>query len=211
MAVSLLVAGATGLVGRHVVQQALADSRIGPVVALTRRPIAPAATLHNAVVSFDALPEDAPWWAADAVVCALGTTIKAAGSQEAFRRVDLGYTLEVARVARARGVPTLALVSAMGASARSPVFYSRVKGEVEEAVAALGFSSLTILRPGLIGGAREDSRPAEFVAQRVVGALGPLLPRRFRLNPAERIARALLDAVIQAAPGQRVVSSAELT
>ena len=207
----LLLVGATGLVGGHVLEQALADPRIEQVVAPTRRPLTEHPKLEAPRVDFDRLPEDAPWWHAHAVVCTLGTTIKVAGSRQAFRRVDHDYPLAVARLARRHGTVTYALNSAMGADAASVIFYNRVKGEVEQALAGVGFTSLTYVRPGLIGGERAESRPGERVAIAAVSALRGLLPRRFRLNPAENIARALLESARRAAPGVHVVSSDALT
>ena len=127
----LLLLGATGLVGRHVLARALADPRVEAVVALGRRELAAHPKLRSPQVDFDHLPPHADWWQADAVVCALGTTMRTARSEEAFRRVDFGYPLAVARLARAHGTPTYVLNSAIGADARSRLFYNRVKGELE--------------------------------------------------------------------------------
>lgn len=206
----ILLAGATGLVGRAALRRALADPRVGRVVAPTRRPLPPHPKLENPQVDFDALSADAAWWAVDSVVCALGTTIRTAGSQAAFRRVDHDYVVAVATLARAHGARAFALTSAMGANPKSRIFYSRTKGETERSVAACGFPSLTIVRPGVIGGEREESRPAEFVALRVLQALGTLLPRRYRISPAERIAEALLTGAIEARPGLHVIGAADL-
>ena len=207
----LLLAGATGLVGSHLLRLALADARITLVIAPVRRALS---TTHPKllapVVDYDALPEDAPWWQADAVVCALGTTMKAAGSQAAFRRVDHDYPLAVARCARAHGTPTYVLNSASGANAQSRFFYNRVKGELEQALAGMGFTSLTSARPGLIGGERRESRPAERAALLALTALGPLLPRRWRICPAQTIARAMLDAALQARAGVHVLPAETL-
>lgn len=207
----LMIAGSTGLVGRHALQLALAHPGIAQVVAPVRRPAEPDPKLLAPVVDFDALPPDAPWWNVDAVVCALGTTIKVAGSRDAFRRVDHDYPLAVARLAHAHGASTFVLNSAMGADAGSSIFYSRVKGEVERDLAALGFASLTFVRPGLIGGEREEFRAGERVATVILRALHPLLPRRWRINPAERIAQAMIDAAVRAPPGQHVIASDALT
>ncbi len=207
----LLIVGSTGLVGRDALALALAHPRIEAVVAPVRRASAVEhPKLVSPVVDFDALPPDAPWWQVDAVVCALGTTIRVAGSQEAFRRVDHDYPLAVARIARARGTTTYVLNSAMGADAQSRVFYSRVKGELERDLASIGFASLTFLRPGLIGGDRDEFRAGERAATVVLRALHPLLPRRWRINPAQRIAQCLIDAAVLAAPGTHVVASDEL-
>src|SRR5688572_4654854 len=126
----LLLVGATGLVGSHVLRQALTESRIDLVVAPARRPLPEHAKLHAPLVDFEHLPEDASWWQADAVVCTLGTTIKTAGSRETFRRVDHDYPLAVARLARRHGTPTYVLNSALGADAASRIFYNRVKGQL---------------------------------------------------------------------------------
>lgn len=206
----LLIAGATGLVGGHALRLALADARVQRVVAPTRRPLPAHAKLDNPVVDYATLADDAPWWAVDAVACALGTTIRAAGSQAAFRAVDHGHVLAVATRALAHGARSFALTSAAGADPTSWIFYSRTKGETERDLRALGYPSLTLVRPALIGGEREPSRPAERAALRVVGALGPLLPRRWRVNPAANIARSLLDAAVQARPGVHVVGAGAL-
>jgi uncharacterized protein YbjT (DUF2867 family) len=211
----LLLVGASGLVGRSVLAQALADPRIRRVVAPARWPLAVpagagAATLDNPVIDFEHLPVDPRLWTVDAVICALGTTIRQAGSRAAFRRVDHDYVRDVARRTREHGARAFALTSAMGANPDSRIFYNRVKGEAERSVAACGFPSLTIVRPGLIGGDRGESRPVEFAAQKIVKVLGPVLPRRYRINPAPNIARALLEAALAARSGVHVVSSSEL-
>lgn len=206
----VLLAGATGLVGEATLQRALASARVQQVVAPTRRPLAPHPKLFNPVVDFDALPADADWWRVDAVACALGTTIRDAGSQEAFHRVDHDYPLVIARHAHAHGATTFALVSALGADAGSRVFYSRTKGEVEEAMAAIGFTSLTLLRPSLLGGERTQQRAGERLALRVLGALDGVVPARFRIVPAQRVAEALLRAVLDAPPGRHVIPSDRL-
>lgn len=206
----LLLAGATGLVGSHVLAQALASLRVTRVVAPVRRALAPAAKLLAPVVDYDALPAEADWWQADAAICTLGTTMRIAGSREAFRRVDHDYVLAVARLAHAQGTRVFALNSALGADARSAIFYNRVKGEVEAALAAVGFASLTFVRPGMIGGERTEKRPAERAALQALRVVGPLLPRRWRINPAAHIAAALLEAALHAAPGVHVVAAERL-
>ena len=206
----LLLAGATGLVGEAALHRALASPRVRQVVAPTRRPLAAHPKLFNPVVDFDALPADAEWWRVDAVACALGTTIRDAGSQQAFRRVDHDYPLAIARHAHAHGATTFALVSALGADAGSRVFYSRTKGEVEAAISGVGFASLTLLRPGLLGGARKQQRGGERLALRVMGALDRVLPARYRIVPAERVAEALLQAALDAPPGRHIIPSERL-
>jgi uncharacterized protein YbjT (DUF2867 family) len=204
---TLMVLGATGLVGRFVLNQALANRRITRVVAPTRRPLPVHARLVNPQVNFEQLPEDADWWRVDAVVCALGTTIAKAGSKAAFYRVDHDHPLRAAQLARANGAHSYALNSSLGADAASRVFYARTKGELERDLQALGYPSLTFVRPGLIGGEREESRPAEQIGVMVSQWLRPLLPARYRVVPAERIAHHLLQAAVAARPGVHVVPS----
>lgn len=206
----LLLVGATGLVGSHVLRLALADARVDAVVAPVRRGLPAHPKLDAPRIDYDRLLADAPWWRADAVICTLGTTIKKAGSQAAFRRVDHDYALEVARRAHDAGTPTYALNSAMGADSDSRFFYNRVKGELEQDLARVGLRSLTYVRPGLIGGDRQESRTGERLGLAVLGLLGPLLPRRYRINPADRIAAALLEAAIAARPGVHVIGSEDL-
>lgn len=206
----LMLVGATGLVGSHVLQEALADPAVDRVVAPTRQPLAPHPRLLNPVVDFERLPEDADWWQVDAVVCTLGTTIRVAGSQAAFYKVDHDHPLEVAYLARRHGARAFALNSALGADARSRVFYSRTKGEIERDLQAVGYPSLTLVRPGLIDGHRPQSRPLERLAVLVSRGLQPLLPRRYRVVPAERIAHHLLQAALAAAPGVHVLPSEAL-
>lgn len=207
----LLLFGATGLVGKNILLQALENPVVDLVIAPTRRPLTlQHKKLMNVVVNFDNLPPDAEWWGADAALCAMGTTIKAAGTREAFRKVDHDYPLVVARHARTHGVKSFALVSAKGANARAPFFYARVKGELEVDVEALGFPSLTIARPGLIGGERSESRRAEHFTAAMLGLLEPILPKSWRVNPAPKIAEVLLKAVLTGSPGTKIIDSFEM-
>ncbi|MBX7198337.1 MAG: hypothetical protein K1X51_03080 [Rhodospirillaceae bacterium] len=207
----LLIVGATGLVGNLVLNLAQADDRVAEIIAPTRRGLAPRPKLDAPIVNFDALPEDAAWWRADAVICALGTTMRIAGSKPAFRRVDHEYPLAIARLARSHGARAYVLNSALGANPAASSSYLQVKGEIERDLAPLGFASLTYVRPGLIGGARQEVRPAEQIMMPVLAMLAPLIPKKWRINPAPIIASALLEAAIAAKPGQHVVASDQLT
>ncbi len=170
---------------------------------------APACRVH--VVDFGALPALPP---ARHAYCALGTTIKIAGSQAAFRAVDHDAVLAFARAARQSGVTHFAVVSALGASARSPSFYNRVKGEVETALAGVGFASLLIARPSLLTGDRaalgQPPRRAEHLGQLLTRPIAALIPSAWRPIEAEVVARALHRGLQDAAPGVTVLDSADL-
>jgi uncharacterized protein YbjT (DUF2867 family) len=164
----LLIVGATGLVGSLVLKQAIADKRVSRVIALTRRPIAPVDKLENVVVDFSHLPDQAAWWSVDGVVSALGTTRAAGNSRSAYRAIEYDYPLVVARHARDRGAMRFALTSTLGADPRSRFVYTRTKGELEAELEKLGFPSLTIFRPSVLAGDREQQRFVESMAQTVV-------------------------------------------
>lgn len=198
----LLLLGATGLVGKNVLTQALAHPAVTGVVAPTRRHLQTHPKLRNPVSDqLASLLSEGITEAVDGVVCALGTTIGKAGSKEAFREVDYGLPLAFAQSAQAQGVRTYVLVSASTANADSSIFYSRIKGEVERDTERVGFQSLTFIRPGLIGGERDEPRFRESVALRLMSIFGPILPKKFQINPAPAIAAACLSAVMAAKPG----------
>jgi uncharacterized protein YbjT (DUF2867 family) len=206
----LLLVGATGLVGQAVLRQALGDSRVTRVVAVTRNPLPPQPRLENPLVDFDALPAEAPWWKVNAGICTLGTTMRQAGSHVAFRKVDVDYPLAVARLLRQHGAQSFAFNSSIGANPKSRAFYMRVKGEVEQRLIACGFPSLTLVRPSGILGPRKAHRAWEARTIRVFHSLRPLLPRHYRVVSADKIAKALLEAAIAAPAGVQIVESERL-
>lgn len=203
----ILILGATGLVGSHLLSKALIDERITQIIAPSRKPLPLHEKLFSPVVSFDQLPQDANWWQVDAIICALGTTIKKAQSKGAFYRVDHDYPLMAAQIAKNKGVQTYVLNSAAGASIDSSIFYNRVKGEIENDLIKMNFKSLTLARPGLIGGDRMESRPGEYAAKIVTTILKPILPKKFQLNAPEKIASEMLEAAIESKNGVHILSS----
>jgi len=209
-----LLAGGTGLVGRALLQLLLESPQYRSVHLLLRRAVAGLpvhAKLSNAIVDFGRLPE-LP--AADDVYVALGTTIKVAGSQEAFRRVDFDAVLATATAGRAAGATRLLVVSALGADLSARVFYNRVKGEMEQAIAGLGYERVVIAQPSLLLGDREalgqPLRPGERWAARLMGPASMLLPAGIRPIPADFVARSLLRAAADAGPGVIRLSSAQM-
>ena len=206
-----LVAGASGLVGGFLLDALLEDSQYREVHSLGRRPLPrqhPKLVQHT--VDFARLGSEALPPAQDAFCC-LGTTIKKAGSQEAFRAVDHDAVLAFASASKKAGVRRFLVVTALGADARSRVFYNRVKGETEEHLKALGFESLVILQPSLLLGERAESRPGEHAAIIVSRVLAPLLrPLASRPIEARTVARAMLALAHTAPQGVRVAPSGEL-
>ena len=208
---TVLILGASGAVGQQLLAQALIHPGVAHVVAPTRRPLPAHPLLHNPIVDFAALPESATWWRADAVLCALGTTRKQAGSAAAFYRVDHDYVLAAARLAHAAGTPTFVLNSSLGADEKSYGWYLKTKGETERDLSALGFASLTWVRPSLLdAGTRADFRLGEEVGLWLNRYLGGLLPRAWRAVAVADVAKAMLDAALAPVPGIRVISSSEI-
>lgn len=203
-----LLAGASGLVGRELLRGLLADEQVAAVHALARRPLGlqhPKLTVHT--VDFARLPPLPP---IDEAYLALGTTIKVAGSEAAFRAVDFDANLAVACGAQVAGARRMGLVSAMGADTGSRLFYSRVKGELEEAIAGLGYEGVVIARPSLLVGDRgalgQPERAGERIGLHVGRWLRPVIPANYRPITARQVARALLRAV-PVAKGHRVLLS----
>jgi uncharacterized protein YbjT (DUF2867 family) len=198
-------------VGREILAGLLADPTVSAVRCLGRRkPAVAHPKLTSHVVDFAALPA-LP--AADEVYLALGTTIKVAGSQAAFRAVDYDANLAVARAALAAGVKRAGLVSAMGADAKSGIFYSRVKGELEDALAGMPFAGLVIARPSMLVGNREalgqPVRRGEVVASMLGRIGGFLIPANYKPIEASAVAKALLSRV-PTASGKSVLLSGSM-
>ncbi len=210
-----LLAGATGLVGRALLPLLLHGELYECVHVLVRRPLSeppapPKLQVH--VVDFAKLPSPLPR-IADAYI-ALGTTIKVAGSEAAFRQVDFDFVVNTARAAKAAGARRLAVVSALGADAASRVFYNRVKGDMEAALAQLGFESLSIAQPSLLVGDRaalgQPVRSGEVWATRLLGPVMGLVPAGVRPIRAAAVAAAMRAAVEAGRPGVQRLSSAAM-
>ena len=206
-----LLVGATGLVGGHCLRQLLADDAWSQVVVLARRRLAAShPKLVARLVDFDRLGQLSGFPRVTDVFCALGTTIAKAGSQPEFYKVDFTYVVETARLAAVSGARQFLLVSAVGADRSSSIFYSRVKGETEEAVRKLPLPGIQIFRPSILAGERSESRPFERVGLAAFSAVsfamvGPL--RRYRPVAAEDVARAMLEVARREIPGVNVYDS----
>jgi len=207
MARIVALAGATGLVGSEILQGLVADPAVTAVHVLGRRTMGATPKVISHVVDFRSLPV-LPH--VDEVYLALGTTIKIAGSREAFRAVDLDANLAVARAALAAGARRAGLVSAMGASSKSRIFYSRVKGELEDALSTLALECLVVARPSLLAGDRErlgqPGRRGEKIGMALSNFLAPVIPKNYRAVAAINVARALLTRV-PVARGREIILS----
>ncbi len=204
-----LVAGATGLVGQAVLKILLADQSYSTVHVVGRR--APSVQHPKVVVHISASLTDWACPAVDDVLIALGTTLKVAGSKAAFRAIDEGTVVAIASNAKAAGATRLAVVSAMGASTQSRVFYNRVKGKMEAAVGQLGFETLVIARPSLLAGDRDALRQPERLGENLSLVafkwFEPLIPANYRAISASNVAAAMVHALQTSGKGRHVLLS----
>lgn len=203
-----LVAGPTGAVGKALLLRLLADPRYTRVKALSRRSLGIShAKLEELRLDGTSLDSLGASLAADDVYCCLGTTLKQAGSKAAFERVDYHLVLELARAAKAQGAKQFLVVSAVGASLRSPAFYSRVKARMEQAVREVGFDSLHIVRPSLLLAEREQWRPAEWVASKAAPLLNKALTgelAKYRAVKVDEVAAAMIGLAAGQTPGSHL-------
>jgi uncharacterized protein YbjT (DUF2867 family) len=210
-----LLAGATGLIGRELLSLLHLDPNYRHVQVLLRRSVPGLAadarvTCHT--IDFAKLPEPLP--AVDDVFIALGTTIKVAGSEAAFRQVDFDAVVNTARAARAAGATRLAVVSALGADVNSRVFYNRVKGEMQAAIVQLGYASVVIAQPSLLVGDRaalgQPTRAGEVWITKLLNPVMRLVPRGVRPIEASAVASALIKATLSGKPGLTILSSGDM-
>lgn len=186
-----LIAGATGLVGSYLTEQLLDNEQYSRIKILVRKPIdKPHHRLEQII--YDYQKPDLSAVRADEVYCCLGTTIKKAGSREAFRKVDLEYPLQIARAAKQNGTNHFAIVTAIGSNEKSSFFYNRVKGEVEELLTEVGFERLLIFRPSMLLGPRNEFRFGEEAGKIIFKAAGFLFPKNMKGIHAAKVAAAMI-------------------
>ena len=188
-----LVSGGTGLIGKHLCQKLAKDQDFASVTSLVRRKnTEDIDNLTEVVVNFDDLSNaEIPEQITDAFCC-LGTTMKKAGSKEAFYKVDFEYVLAFAKLALEKGAQNFYIVTSMGADAKSLIYYNKVKGEVEDALKEISFKSLHIFRPSMLLGDREESRLGESIGKFVFGIFEPLLPSNYKGIAGEQVAEAMV-------------------
>ena len=192
---NILVFGSTGLIGRHVKAIVDASANLSGYYP-TRTDIANGKTFPDNTV--------------DVVVCALGTTIKKAGSQEAFKAVDLNLVVQLANECRKREIQHFIVISAMSANESSAIFYNRVKGEMEESLRKMVFPRLTIIRPSLLIGTRSEFRLGEWIAQKFSSPVRACIPAKIRPIKASEIARFIVHIIPLKESGIRIVENKEL-
>lgn len=204
-----IIAGASGLTGSYLLRFLLENDTYERVIALVRKPMdLEHPKLEQKVFDFDRpRQEDLK---ADHVYIALGTTIKKAGSKEAFRKVDYEYPLQIARIAYEAGAKRLAVVSAVGANARSVFFYNRVKGEMEEKMLDIPCEGLFIARPSMLLGARKEFRLGEEMGKAVMKGIRFLLPANYKAVHASQVAAAMIDRVNSGQEGTHRIFSGQM-
>jgi uncharacterized protein YbjT (DUF2867 family) len=209
---SVLLLGATGLVGSECLKLLTDDQSFSRVVVLTRKipPHSPSERIEHHQIDFDVPASFQSYLSVDVVICALGSTIKKAGSQAAFRKVDYSYPLLFAERALKEGAKHFLLVSSSGASADSRIFYPRVKGELENELQKLGYPALTIFRPSLLLGDRKEFRLGEVIGKVILRPIGFLMPKSFRPIHARRVAESMVKAAKMDLAGAKIVRNQDM-
>lgn len=203
----VLLLGATGLVGNECLQLLIAEKRVSEIRIFSRSPILQTdKKLTTIVAPFDKIEKHSSFFEIEAVLCTLGTTIKKAGSQDAFRVVDYDYPLKAAQIAKQNGAHHYLLVSSLGANAHSTVFYNRTKGETENAIINLSFERTTIIRPSLLLGDRKEFRLGERFAQ----LLTPFFPKNYKPVQASSVAQALVKELFTTHSGKMIIESRDI-
>ncbi len=206
-----LLLGGSGLTGGHCLEYLLNDAHYNQVVALVRRPLSvehPKLIQHQA--DFHRLEDCLAGMRINDVFCCLGTTIKKAGSQKAFYEVDFVYPTEIAKLSLASGAEQFLLISALGADPGSAIFYNRVKGEVEEAIARYGFKGFYIFRPSLLLGKRRESRPAEKFGQKLFHWFSFIFKgflQKYKPIESRAVAFAMVAVAKEQPLGKRIIES----
>lgn len=208
---TIIILGATGAVGKALLNFALLHPKIEHIVAPTRKPLLPHQKLENPIVDFSDLPQDALWWKCDAVLCAFGTTIADAGSQKAFFTIDHDYVLNAAKLAHEAGTPCFIYNSSIGASVNARSFYLQTKGKIEQNLNALHFASTYHFRPSLlIASNRPRFRFGEFFATLFFKLFDSVIPCSYKAIKVEDVAQAMLHEALNPKIGLHVINSGNI-
>ena len=204
-----LIAGATGLVGSHLLPLLLSGDRYEKVIAITRKPLPEHPRLVQKTLN---MGESASYdsFHADDVYCCLGTTIAVAGSKENFRKVDFTYPALMAKSLASNGASQYLLVSALGANKSSSIFYNRVKGEVEDEITHAGYRGVHIFRPSLLLGERSEKRTGEDAAKLFYKLFGFLIPKKYKGIEAAKVAKGMYYCATLDQSGVHIHESGEM-
>jgi uncharacterized protein YbjT (DUF2867 family) len=204
-----LIIGASGLIGQQLVQQLLEDDRYEKVTALVRKPLE---IRHDKLTQtrYDFDWPDADLAIGDELFCCLGTTIKKAGSQTAFRKVDYDCIVETAKIALGNGTKKMVVVSSIGADKDSSIFYNKVKGETEEALRKLKYDACYVLRPSLLMGARDELRMGELVGKLFMTAFSFAVPKKYKGIEGKQVAKAMIAVMNLDKTGFQILESDDL-
>lgn len=196
-----IIVGVTGLIGGYCLQALIDEPNYSEIIAVTRKPLLKTHRKLTIITStFDNLSRDLSHIQAHDVYCCLGTTIKKAGTEEAFRKVDLSLVLTVAETMREKGAEQFVVISSMGADSNSKIFYNRTKGEMELALRDIGYPSLRIIRPSLLLGSREEFRLGEKIGMMLTPVLRPFMLgtlKKYRPVHAESVARFMVKTALE--------------
>lgn len=212
-----LIVGASGLVGQQLLARLLAHQKYSRVIALVRVPLdieklnlnaEQAAKLEQHQVDFNQLSLNE--MVADDIFCTLGTTIKKAGSKRAFYQVDYTYPLEIAKQCKVNGASVFAVVTAMGSSSTSKIFYNKVKGDIEQALIALNFEHLGIFRPSMLAGERNEFRLGEYIGSIIMKAFTFILPNDYRVINASSVAQSMINYAIAPTKNVNITLSGQM-
>ncbi|MBS2212012.1 NAD-dependent epimerase/dehydratase family protein [Carboxylicivirga mesophila] len=209
-----LIAGASGLVGQSLLLQLLHSDQYSKIIALVRRPsLGNHPKLKEEVINFEDLGSYESPHNVDDVFCCLGTTIKTAGSQEAFRKVDFTYVIELAKWAENKHCQQFAAISSVGASTNTSNFYLRTKGEMEAAISTLNIPAIHIFRPSLLLGQRDEFRFGEKVSEIMMRLFNPMMKgrlRKYKAIEASDVAMAMYNKTQHSIDGVIIYEGAEI-
>lgn len=206
-----IVIGATGLVGEELVKQLVESTEYEVIKLFVRKPAGfshPKIKEH--IINFDHPESWISLVVGDTLFSTLGTTIKTAKTKENQYRVDFTYQYEFAKAASGNGVPTYVLVSSLGANAKSAVFYSRMKGELDEAVAKLPFRRVVIFRPSILDGNRKEKRPMEKISLAIMRRLSRVVMKQYRPTPVDLLSRKMIGESLSASPEFRIIEGLDI-
>ncbi len=211
-----LIIGASGLVGEHLIQLLLSTQSYTKVIALSRKPLAlKHEKLEQIIIDFSQLKvelinNDKRLQSVEHIFCTLGTTIKKAGSKQAFYQVDYDYPLTIAKHFHRYNASLFAIVTAIGANQHANVFYNHVKGKVEASLANIGYQHLGIFRPSMLAGKRKEFRLGEYVGSFIMNLLTFMTPKKYHVIAAEKVAKAMLAFATQPLAGITIIESDQL-